>query len=373
MANFLAADDLDTGVRSTIGSSWRRSAAAGLQPALVEAPFAGNQAAAAPIVLAAGSVLDHLASDLAGAGVSVFLADEGAQIVDGRTSDTLLGLRLERMGIAPGFICAEDMVGTNGIGTALVERAPVQVDGEEHYADAFVSVSCAAAPIADPTSGRVMGVLALVCLAEQRNSLMLPFANRAAREVEQRLVDAAGIEDRLVLQRFLQERRRAKGAFVVVTPRTILKNAAADRLIADADAPVLRDHAARALIGNGDSASTLVLPTGTRVDVRSEPILDGDSSIGAILRLRSATEADTRQPARGRARVGWASLTSTEESIVDLVAEGLTNKETGERLFLSRHTVGSHLRSIFRKLSVTSRVELARLSLEQHCRLAPAP
>jgi DNA-binding CsgD family transcriptional regulator len=47
--------------------------------------------------------------------------------------------------------------------------------------------------------------------------------------------------------------------------------------------------------------------------------------------------------------------------VIDLVAQGLTNREAGERLFLSHHTIGYHLRSIFTKLGVHSRVELARL------------
>jgi DNA-binding CsgD family transcriptional regulator len=40
-------------------------------------------------------------------------------------------------------------------------------------------------------------------------------------------------------------------------------------------------------------------------------------------------------------------------------SEGLTNQQTGARLFVSRHTVDFHLRRIFRKLGITSRVELA--------------
>jgi DNA-binding CsgD family transcriptional regulator/tetratricopeptide (TPR) repeat protein len=61
---------------------------------------------------------------------------------------------------------------------------------------------------------------------------------------------------------------------------------------------------------------------------------------------------------------GWSSLTDTEQRVAHLVAEGLTNPQVGDRLFLSRHTVDFHLRKIFRKLDVTSRVELTRLVLE---------
>ena len=62
---------------------------------------------------------------------------------------------------------------------------------------------------------------------------------------------------------------------------------------------------------------------------------------------------------------GWASLTDTELGIAELVAEGLTNRQAAERMFISAHTVAFHLRQIFRKLSIGSRVELARLTAER--------
>src|SRR6266404_2428224 len=57
---------------------------------------------------------------------------------------------------------------------------------------------------------------------------------------------------------------------------------------------------------------------------------------------------------------GWAALTTSELTVARLVVEGLTNREVAERLFVSPHTVSSHLRHVFSKLGITSRVELAR-------------
>jgi len=57
---------------------------------------------------------------------------------------------------------------------------------------------------------------------------------------------------------------------------------------------------------------------------------------------------------------GWAALTTSERTVARLVAEGLTNREVAERLFVSPHTVNSHLRHVFSKLGINSRVELAR-------------
>lgn len=62
---------------------------------------------------------------------------------------------------------------------------------------------------------------------------------------------------------------------------------------------------------------------------------------------------------------GWASLTTTERTVADLVARGLTNRQVAGCVWLSTHTVSFHLRKVFRKLGVASRVELARLVAER--------
>jgi len=64
-------------------------------------------------------------------------------------------------------------------------------------------------------------------------------------------------------------------------------------------------------------------------------------------------------------RAGWDRLTDSERTVAGLVAQGLTNREAAKRLFLSPHTVSFHLRKVYRKLGVSSRVELTRLSIEQ--------
>jgi DNA-binding NarL/FixJ family response regulator len=51
-------------------------------------------------------------------------------------------------------------------------------------------------------------------------------------------------------------------------------------------------------------------------------------------------------------------LTSQELQIAQLAAQGLSNRDIGERLFLSHRTIGSHLYRIFPKLEITSRVQL---------------
>ena len=65
-----------------------------------------------------------------------------------------------------------------------------------------------------------------------------------------------------------------------------------------------------------------------------------------------------------RPTTGWTSLTDAEVAVVQLVAEGLTNRAVAERLFISRHTVSMHLRHVFTKLEISSRVELTRRAFQ---------
>jgi DNA-binding CsgD family transcriptional regulator len=66
-----------------------------------------------------------------------------------------------------------------------------------------------------------------------------------------------------------------------------------------------------------------------------------------------------------RASAGWDSLTETERVTSELVAQGLSNQQAADRMYVSVHTIAFHLRQIFRKLSIGSRVELARIVMEQ--------
>ncbi|MFC5754575.1 helix-turn-helix transcriptional regulator [Actinomadura rugatobispora] len=66
-----------------------------------------------------------------------------------------------------------------------------------------------------------------------------------------------------------------------------------------------------------------------------------------------------------RPSTGWDSLTDTERNVACLVAQGLTNRQVATQMFLSPHTVSFHLRQVFRKLGIASRVELARIAPEE--------
>ncbi len=84
-----------------------------------------------------------------------------------------------------------------------------------------------------------------------------------------------------------------------------------------------------------------------------------------LARLRDGGAHPGKRGARRRAQAGWESLTDSEQRVLGLVREGITYREVGERMFISRRTVETHIARVFRKLGVGSRAELAALLSQQ--------
>ena len=59
---------------------------------------------------------------------------------------------------------------------------------------------------------------------------------------------------------------------------------------------------------------------------------------------------------------GWDSLAEIERNVSLLVADGWSNRQVAEQMFISAHTVAFHLRHVYCKLQIDSRVELTRLA-----------
>jgi DNA-binding CsgD family transcriptional regulator len=68
-----------------------------------------------------------------------------------------------------------------------------------------------------------------------------------------------------------------------------------------------------------------------------------------------------RRVRKSKPLTGWDSLTATEQRVARLIYQGHTNRSAANVLALSSHTVNSHLRAIFGKLDVNSRIQLMRV------------
>jgi DNA-binding CsgD family transcriptional regulator len=187
--------------------------------------------------------------------------------------------------------------------------------------------------------------------------------------------------DRLVLEAFLRARDRTRGPLVAMTDRTMMANVTASELLQSRDRRILWDWARNVLNGSSGSPTKVVLSNGVSVAARCEPVAHQDHRVGAVLHLslddpkRDRADGSTATELRDKGAIvpldpylltGWAELTDAERTVADLVAQGLTNKQTAKRMIMSHHTVDYHLRSVYRKLGVSSRVEVARLLGEHY-------
>jgi len=90
-----------------------------------------------------------------------------------------------------------------------------------------------------------------------------------------------------------------------------------------------------------------------------------DSAARIRARLRAAGIRVRHWRRADRPAFGWESLTETEQRVVHLVVRGLSNRQIAGRMYLSIHTIAFHLRRIYCKLDVASRVQLATLATER--------
>lgn len=95
--------------------------------------------------------------------------------------------RADRLGLVEGACWSEPAVGTNAIGTTLVEGHPVQVHSAEHFVRSHHAWTCAAAPIRDPGHGRVLAVVDVSGPAENVHPSIFALVQTVAALAETRL------------------------------------------------------------------------------------------------------------------------------------------------------------------------------------------
>jgi DNA-binding CsgD family transcriptional regulator len=353
-------------VSEDIAESWRQSTALGLRPNGFDPEFAQVKESDSRFSQAAMPIVERLGGDLAATQFSVVLAcEDRCRIVARRTPGPLEEVRLDVLKLSLGYLWNVRSVGINGLGAAFCSRTPTLVEGIEHFVDALSSIATAGAPVHDPRTGHVAGVLALVCPLEASNQLLLPMATQAAREIEQRLLSDTSSLDRLVQAKFLDARRRTRSPLAGVSRTTLLINSAAARHLREADRAPLWACVSHNLGIRGTVKTRFSTADGCTINLSMEPILEGGEVAGALIRFAvPGLDASSQRSHASRSfhpAFGWESLTMAEHSVVKLVVEGLTNREVAVKLFLSIHTVDSHLRHVYRKLDINSRFDLVRM------------
>ena len=309
--SFLSSGTAPVRVRAEISSSWQRCSEWAVATDRLAPPYRPGVDPESRLLRAAGPVLDAMNARLGELGVSFLVTDTNARILDRRVQNRQLLHALDTLNITPGFVFAEDAVGTNGVGTAVELGRTTRIDGHEHYVDELVRFTCVGVPIVDPLTRRAMGILDITCQADRDNGLLTVLVEQTAKAIEQRLFEQQTLQERALLAHFLSGSRRSHAGILVVNDRVQMANPQAARLLDGVDQPLLWDHVARVLAGaftDGTVDGELPLPGGRSARTRTMPLRDGGEVIGALVEIRPTAEhaGPSKPAARVRAPAGLA-------------------------------------------------------------------
>ena len=211
-------------VRGPIADSWKRSSAAGvdpsghrLAPVLADAEATSARWDVHPLSAAAPLIRECLAP----------IADETSHLIVVSDADGVLlwisgnaRVRLDAadsMNFTEGALWSEGGAGTNAIGTALAADHAVQVFAAEHFNEIVQRWTCSAAPVHDPDSGELLGVIDITGLMRTQHPHSLAIALTTAHAVESDLRIAMNERDARLCARY-HDRIAAGGRCALVTP-----------------------------------------------------------------------------------------------------------------------------------------------------------
>jgi hypothetical protein len=232
-------------------------------------------------------------------------------------------------GFLPGHLCSEGAVGTNAVGTALELDHPVQIFSAEHFNRRLHGWTCSAAPIHDPESHRILGVLDLSGSFRTGHPHSLSLVSAVARVVEGKLAEGVARRDERLKALYLE--RIAQG----VRGRSALVTRAG-RVLAASPRGWLGSRV------NLAGAGRLILPNG--VPVEAEPM--GERAEGLLLRS-VASGRPLRRPqlvvealgsrraviVTGGDRIELSPRHSEIVALLGLHPEGLTSRELARELY----------------------------------------
>ncbi|MFD6466871.1 SpoIIE family protein phosphatase [Streptomyces goshikiensis] len=297
---FLGGEPLTGGVRSPIMNSWLRCQSLGLSPDQTELPYRDDFDPDSRLVRAAAPVLDQLASRFSGSPMNVALADAGGTVLERRFGEPDLARTLPPIQSVPGFVFAERVAGTNGIGLALAERRLVQVYGAEHFAQRSQSSACSATPIRDQLSGDIVGVLCFGYPHSYQDPALAALVRRAAETVERRLMEQRSARERALLRTYLDAGHLAHGGADTGNGHLIALTELGDSGLGRGDQLILKEKATELICSTQRAAVEVALPHGRGVTLMSRPVTSRSGVEGVVVEAvltGEASEAPRAGPA----------------------------------------------------------------------------
>ena len=272
------------GVPDVVAASWERSQAAGVDSLHPRTDYDDGYDTGSLLVRCARPVLEQLGNDTAELPLVIALTDHRARMVQRIDSSTAVGRLLDRVEFAPGFNYAESAMGTNGVGTVLEAGQPISVVGPEHFTENLQAFACTGAPILDPVTGRVEGVLDVSTLTHAWSPLMHTLVKSAAKDISRNLLLDRSQSQQAIFDTYLRVAARASRQAVFAFGESVFTaNAAAQSMFDAREQQVLRDHATFLTRRRDRASDTLMLPDGRLVRIHGTRIMAGSEVAGMVV------------------------------------------------------------------------------------------
>jgi transcriptional regulator of acetoin/glycerol metabolism len=222
--------------------------------------------------------------------------------------------RVAAINFCPGANWLEESAGTNGPGTALAMKRPVEVFASEHFVEAWHAWSCSAAPVLAPGSGELLGVVDLTGPWAAHDIRSLVAARAIAHAFEERLRSAHLVREQVVEYAFRTVSGSTDGLFAVDRRgRVLAANDVARRRLAfeglEVPATIRQflETTLRQKIVNADSELAVDCPGLLgNVKLLASPVRYEQTAVGAVVRVL-APPARPRASARSSSPPGAAT------------------------------------------------------------------
>ena len=288
-------------LRPSVLDSWRRSQFLRVQPDRVELPYVREPDRDSRLARAAEPVLQRVADDLAAHTVGVLLTSTDAVVVERTAAELSVLNAWDTTSIAPGYCMTEEAAGTNGIGTALETGRPAFIRGGEHYVAMWFGFACAGAPIRDPVTRRLIGVVNLSCLAVESDPLLLVLATSAGRQIEDRMRVVTHEGETALLEAYLQQTGRSSSGVLAIGGDVVLMNPYLRRTLDGKEQAVLLEHASDLVTSTLSGTALAVLPSGriAKITAADRSTMRGGRA-NVVFRVDFSAETSSPPPRIGR-------------------------------------------------------------------------
>jgi len=247
---------------ASVLDSWRRSQVMRVHPDRLDLPYVRQPNTDSRLAHAAEPVLQGITQDVTTEAMSVILTSADGVVMERSASEGAFMKALDSVSLAPGYSYAEEFAGTNGIGTALETGRPAFIRGGEHFAGPLGELACAGAPIRDPITHRLVGVVDLTCWASRSNPVLLPLVKSLGSQIEDRMRESAHASEIALLEAYLQQARRSSCGVLAIGGDVVLMNPYLRRALDGNEQTALLEHALDLLSSTLSGMALAVLPSG---------------------------------------------------------------------------------------------------------------